>query len=108
MHVDFADDSLRRLAAEPGFCPEGWDAAESRHVRLVIQCAQAAKIPGDLHAMRMLRAQPYSGDPPTLSSVRLSARHCLLLAYSSSDGSAAVVLSVKPVPALSKEMEKSR
>jgi plasmid maintenance system killer protein len=109
LHVDFADDSLRRLVIEPGFCPAGWDAAESRHLRLVIQCAQAAKVPGDLHAMRVLRIQPCNGDPSAASSVHLSARRCLLLTYvRGGDGQSAVKLSVKSLAVLSKETEKSQ
>jgi hypothetical protein len=108
LHVDFADNSLRRLVTEPGFCPPGWDAAESRHARLVTQCAQAAKALGDLHAMRMLRIQPFSGDPPATSIARLSERRCLFLAYSGTDGTAAVTISVAPATALTEESEKSR
>jgi hypothetical protein len=107
LHVDFADASLRRLIAEPGFCPPGWQAAESRHARLVTQCAQAAADPGDLHAMRMLRIQP-SSDPPTSSLARLSTRRCLFLVYSGTDGTVAVTISVAPASALTEESEESR
>jgi hypothetical protein len=74
----------------------------------VTQCAQAAKDPGDLHAMRMLRIQPFTGDPPTTSLARLSTRQCLFLAYSGTDGTAAVTISVAPAASLTEESEKSR
>lgn len=103
MHLDFLDGALRRLAAEAVYRPEGWDVAEVRLFRLVAQCAQAAKVADDLHAMRILRIQSRADDPPGTSSIQLSPRRRLLLTFKNDDTPATTVFSVLP-----KEMEESR
>ena len=107
MDVDLVGDCPRRLAADHGFRPPGWDAAECRHFRLVAQCAQAAKGVGDLHAMRVLRIQSREGGILAgTSSVVLIARRCLILTFK--DGGTRVALSVESLDVWSKEMEESR
>jgi plasmid maintenance system killer protein len=104
----FLDETLRRLAAEPDFRPEGWDSAEVRHVRRVAQCAQAAKVAEDLHALRILRIQPDPEGQHGMSSIQLSGRRRLLLTFTTNGNPAGVALSVAPIDVLSKEMEPSR
>jgi plasmid maintenance system killer protein len=104
----FLDETLRRLTAEPDYRPEGWNAAEIRHVRRVAQCAQAAKVPEDLHALRILRVQSDPGGQHGMSSIYLSARRRLLLAFTTDCTPAGVALSVVPMDVLSREMEASR
>lgn len=103
MHLHFQDEVLRRLAADPAFRPEGWDEAETRHFRLVAQCAQAAQIAEDLHATRILRIRPRTDDQPDFSSIQLSPGRRLLLAFGTDNTSPTVVFSV-----LSMEMEETR
>ena len=102
MHISFEDPVLRRLAAEPAFAPEGWDDPETRHFRLVAQCAQAAQVAGDLHATRVLRIRAYPGQAGTWF-VQLSPARRLLLAFGTDTTSPAVMFSV-----LSMEMGKTR
>lgn len=108
MHLDFLDETLRRLAAEPAFRPEGWDLAEIRHLRLVAQCAQAAKVTDDLRAMRILHIQSHADDQPGTSSIWLSSRRRLLLTFKDDDTPATAVFSVLPMGTSSKEMRESR
>lgn len=108
MDLVFLDETLRRLAAEPDFRPEGWDEAEVRHVRRVAQCAQAAKVADDLHALRILRIQPDLGGQRGMSSIQLSGRRRLLLTFTTDGIFAGVELSIVPIDVLSKEMEASR
>ena len=105
--MDFLDEALRRLTAEPGYCLEGWDVAEVRHFRLVAQCARAAKAADDLRAMRILRIQSHADDPPGASSIQLSPRRRLLLTFKSDDTPSTAVFSILSVGVLSKEMEES-
>lgn len=102
LQLDFLDEALRRLTTEPGYRPDGWDAAEVRHVRLVAQCAQAAEDAGDLRAMRILRLQPHADDPPGTSSVQLNPCRRMTIAFKNAGAPATAVFSV-----LSKEMETS-
>ena len=94
MHLDFLDRTLRRLATEPGYRPPGWGEAEIDHFRLVAQCAQAAKVEGDLRTMRILRCQACLDGPPGTSSIQLSPRRRLLLTFKNDDAPATAVLSV--------------
>ena len=103
LQLDFLDEALRRLTTEPGYHPDGWDPAEVRHLRLVAQCAQAAVVASDLQAMRILRLQPHADDPPGTSSVQLSARRRMIIAFKNDGAAATAVFSV-----FSKEMETSR
>lgn len=108
MHLDFLDEALRRLAAEPDFRPEGWDGAEVRHFRLVAQCAQAAKVADDLRAMRILRIQSHADDQPGTASIQLSPCRRLLLTFKNDNTPATAVFSVLSMEVLSIEMEESR
>ena len=103
MHLDFLDEALRRLAAEPAYRPEGWDVAEVRHFRMVAQCAQAAKAANDLRAMRILRIQSHADDPPGTSSIQLSPRRRLLLTFKSDDTPATAVFLALSIEVLPKE-----
>jgi hypothetical protein len=103
LRLHFQDEVLRRLAADPAFCPEGWDEEEIRHFRLVAQCAQAAQIADDLHATRILRIRPHTDDQPDFSSIQLSPSRQLLLAFGTDNTSPTAVFSV-----LSMEMEEIR
>lgn len=108
MDLVFLDETLRRLTAEPEFRPDGWDAAEVRHVRRVAQCVQAAKVAEDLHALRILRIQSDPGGQRGMSSIHLSARRRLLLTFTTDCTPAGVALSVVPIDVVSIEMEASR
>jgi plasmid maintenance system killer protein len=105
LHLDFLDETLRRLAAEPAYRPEGWDVAEVRHFRLVAQCAQAAKVTGDLSAMRILRIQSHPDDPPGTSSIWLSSCRRLLLTFKDDDTPATAVFSALPMEPCRKNWE---
>ena len=102
MRLHFQDEVLRRLAADPAFCPEEWDEEEIRHFRLVAQCAQGAQVADDLHATRVLRITPHADGQPGTWFVQLSSGRRLLLAFGTDTTSPAVVFSV-----LSMEMEKT-
>jgi plasmid maintenance system killer protein len=108
MHLDFLDGTLRRLAVEEGFLPAGWAEAEICHFRLVAQCAQAAKVEGDLHATRILRLQACHDGEPGTWSVQLSARRRLAIAFKTEGTSATAVFSVSPPEVVSKETEEPR
>lgn len=62
------------------FRPDGWGASEIRHFFLVAQCAQAAKVEADLHAMRMLRLRSHPDESRT-SSVQLGEKRRLTLTF---------------------------
>jgi len=103
LRLNFQDKVLRRLAADPGFSPEGWDEDEVRHFRLVAQCAQAAQVADDLRETRILRIRPHANGQPGTSSIQLSPGRRLLLAFGADNTSPTVVFSV-----LSMEMEEIR
>lgn len=103
MQIRFGDQTLRRLAAEPAYAPEGWDEPEISHFRLVAQCAQAAQVADDLHATRVLRIRPHADGQPGTWFVQLSPGRRLLLAFGTDTPSPAVMFSV-----LSMEMERPR
>jgi hypothetical protein len=103
MHLDFLDQTLRRLAAEEDFFPAGWDGAEIRHFRLVAQCVRAAKVEGDLHATRILRLRAHHDGEPGTSLVQLSASRWLVIAFKNDSTSATAVFSVSPPEVVSKK-----
>ncbi|WP_129590432.1 hypothetical protein [Cryobacterium aureum] len=80
MELELLDADLRRLAREPGYRPNGWGASEIRQFFLVTQCAVAAKVEGDLYAMRMLRLRPHP-EKPRMSTVQLGAQHRLTITF---------------------------
>jgi plasmid maintenance system killer protein len=105
LHLEYLDRALRRLACEPGFRPSGWDETEISRFRLVVQCARAAKVEGDLRALHVLRLQECPDHQPGPSSIRLSSRRQLLLTFKSDDAPVTAVLSVMSIEASSIEME---
>ena len=65
-----------------------WTDAEVRHVRLVAQCARAARTPKDLFALRVLRLR--HTDEPEIARVELNTQHALLITFKGEDPITAV------------------
>ena len=106
MHLDFVDETLRRLAFDETFLPAGWGDEEICHFRLVAQCVQAAEAESDVRATRVLRLQACHDGEPGMPSVQLSAHRRLLLVFKNGDVPPAIAMfSVLQQEAASKEME---
>jgi hypothetical protein len=108
LHLDYLDQVLLRLAAEPAFRPAGWDEAEISHFRLIAQCAQAAEVEGDLHAMRILRLQKCADTEARTSWIQLSPRRRLVFVFKNDCTPVAAVLSVLPVEGMPTETEEAQ
>lgn len=91
MDREYLDESLRRLATDADYRPEGWDDAEIADYRLLVQCARAAQTETDLRNMRVLRLRPDDGSPEA-AHARLGASREIVLRFKSSDGHAVVAL----------------
>lgn len=85
MELELLDANLRRLAKEPSHRPEGWGDGEVRHFLLIAQCAQAAKVAADLHALRMLRLRSHPDEPKT-SWVQLGTQRRLTITFNDESG----------------------
>ena len=94
MQREFLDEVLRRLATEPDSVAPGWEPAEIRHLRLLVQCAHAAVLATDMLNMRQLRLLPSLGDGANAWTVRLSARHTLTLRFKTDNTPMAVVFEI--------------
>ena len=81
MQLELFAEELRRLLSEPSHPPAGWTDAEIRHFYLVAQCADAAIVPADLHALQVLRLRTRPDDPPGISSVQLSPARRLIITF---------------------------
>ena len=95
--------SLRRLATDPGFRPEGWSDREVRGFHRLVQCARAAYVETDLRNMRLLRIEPDDSGDPSGARATLSSGRVIDLTFKNSDSHGAVVLGV-----LTAEMEPQR
>lgn len=88
---EYLDETLRRLAAEPGFRPTGWSAREAAEFHRLVQCARAAYVDTDLRNMRVLRIKPDDHGLPSKARATLSSGRVIDLTFKNSDSHGAVV-----------------
>lgn len=96
---EYLDETLRRLAAEPGFSPADWGARETADFHRLVQCARAAYVDTDLRNMRVLRIEPDDG-LPSKARATLSSGRTIELTFKNSDSHGTVVFEL-----LTPEME---
>ena len=94
MQREFLDEVLRRLATEPDFVAPGWEPAEIRHFRLLVQCTHAAVLATDMQNMRQLRLLPPLAGGANAWTVRLSANHTLTLRFKTDNTPMTVVFEI--------------
>lgn len=94
MHVEFGDETLRRLAVDRRFCPNRWEAGVVRAYRLRYQSLVAAKDREDLRALRCLDLQLAEGRTGSRSSMRLAGRSRLLLDFDADNSTGVTVVDI--------------
>jgi hypothetical protein len=104
-HVDreYMDEELHRLATDPGFRPAGWSALDISDLRVLVQCARAARLHTDLQNSRMLRIEPDGAGDPNRARATLSSGRVVDLTFKSTESYGAVVFEL-----LTPEMETPR
>ena len=94
MEVDFDDDSLRRLEADPNFTA-GFDAPIVKAFRMRMQLIRAAVDECVFSAMKSLRYEKLKGDRAGQNSMRLNDQWCLILQIrQQNDGKCVVTISI--------------
>jgi hypothetical protein len=91
MQREYLDENLRRLAAEPGFEPAGWDAREISEFHRLVQCARAAYVATDLRNMRILRIEPDEPGGSNRARVALSSGREIALTFKNAESQGVVV-----------------
>jgi hypothetical protein len=79
LQLRYLDDVLQCIASDADYTPDGWDAGEVAHFRLVAQCAEAAIAESDLFTLRLLRLR--AGAENNAASVMLSAMRVLSINF---------------------------
>src|SRR4051794_5069935 len=88
---EYLDETLRRLATEPGFQPTGWSDQEIAEFHRLVQCARAAYVDTDLRNMRVLRIRPDDQGMPGKAYATLTSGRLVDLTFKNSDRHGAVV-----------------
>ncbi|KRA31116.1 hypothetical protein ASD81_16675 [Nocardioides sp. Root614] len=88
---EYLDEELRRLATESEFSPNGWSAQEISDFRVLVQCARAAQVEGDLWRTRMLRIEFDESGDPDRARATLGSGRVIDLTFKNSDSHGAVV-----------------
>lgn len=95
VHVEYADEDLRRLAEDEDFRPKGWSHDVIRAYRKKIQILLSAIDERDLTAMRSLNLEKLKGDRAGTWSIRLNDQYRLILTFHTTvDGRVTVVLEI--------------
>lgn len=81
MHIEYDDDSLRRLAEDKDFRLPEWSAELTRSFRKKIQILSAATNERDLLALRGLRLEKLRGNRRGSYSIRLNDQFRLILRF---------------------------
>lgn len=95
MQVDFPDTELQRVV-EQGAAPAGWSVDELARVRLIAQCARAAKVSRDLESLQSLRLRHHPDDELECLSAPLSPRRRLVVFVKSEGTDMTAVFDVLP------------
>lgn len=88
---EYLDEELRRLATKSGFSPKGWSAQEISDFRVLVQCARAAQVEGDLRGTRMLRIESDEAGDPDRAQATLGSGRVIDLTFKISDSHGTVV-----------------
>jgi hypothetical protein len=92
-HVDreYMDEDLRRLATDPSYRPQGWSGREISDLRVLVQCARAARLDTDMRNSRMLRIEPAGNGDSDRATAMLSSGRAIALTFKNTDSHGAVV-----------------
>ena len=91
MDVEFEDEALQRLEADPGFTA-GWDAAIVKGFRTRLQLIRAAVDERDFYALKSLHYEKLKGDRDGQRSMRLNDQWRLILRIQANPAGRLVVI----------------
>lgn len=91
MDVEFEDEALQRLEADPGFTG-GWDAAIVKAFRKRLQLIRAAVDERDFYALKSLHYEKLKGDRDGQRSMRLNDQWRLILRIQANPAGRLVVI----------------
>lgn len=91
MEVDFEDESLRRLEADPGY-DAGFGREVVKSFRRKMQVIRAARDERDFRALRSLNFEKLKGDREGQYSMRLNLQWRLILRFAQREGGKVVVI----------------